>query len=97
MEYTKGELAKWLRAELVDLVKDIETVHKSDMPEFNQGLDIICAYDTKVEKILEKLAAPDLYEALSQVREWVKKNRGGYYPTECSMVEIALAKADIRW
>lgn len=67
MNYTKEELAKWLKAELVDLVTDIANVRKSDMPEFNQGLDIHCAYGTKVEKILEKLATPDLYEALKRI------------------------------
>lgn len=71
MKYTKGELAQWLRAELVDLVNDIAKVRKSDMPEFNQGIDIICAYDTKVEKILKKLAVQELYEALKEFPHYI--------------------------
>jgi len=94
MEYTEGELTKWLRAELVDLVTNVASVRKSDMPEFNQGLDIICAYDTKVAKILDKLAAPALYEALEQALSWlvtmgVDEDSGQYRG-----MKEALAKAE---
>ncbi len=101
MAYTKEELTKWLRAELVDIANDVANVRKSDMSEFHQGLDIICAYDTKVARILERLVTLELCEALKSTL-WVLK--GGSYgrvgkpdrakPEAILQAEQVLAKAD---
>ena len=72
-EYTKEELQEWLRAELKDLVADKKHIDESNMPLFNQGLDWVCALDTKVEKILNKLAIPAFYEALKYLTETVAR------------------------
>lgn len=101
--YTKEELSKWLLSELRDLVKDIDTVKKSDMPEFNQGLDIHCAFGTKVERILDKLATPDLYEALKFFLEdyikLVNSGDAGFWNPDVDPVVIkareALSKAEL--
>jgi len=95
MEYTKGELARWLRSELVDLVKDIETVRKAEGSEFNQGLDTICAFDTKVEKILDKLACVGMYEALKTMLNHFRHNDEDYYKSDlCTHMIEALRKAE---
>ncbi len=94
MNYTKEELTKWLRAELVELVHDIATVKKSDMPEFNQGLDIVCAFDAKVARILEKLAALDLYEALKLYQKHQEGTRDHYCWRCAEAINQAVSKAE---
>ena len=63
--------AEWLRLELADIANDVASIRKSDLPEFSQGLDIICAYDTKVARILKELATLDLYEELKKADELI--------------------------
>ena len=95
MAYTKEELAKWLRAELIDIANDVANVRKSDMPEFNQGIDIICAYDTKVERILEKLAILEMYEALEHLVAWAKMFASADPATLKGIEVLAKAKSSI--
>ena len=42
----------------------MKELQKTDQPEFNKGLDGICAYDEAIEAILDRTGAPDLYEGL---------------------------------
>jgi len=90
--FTKEELTKWLRSELRDLIRDATTVRK-DHPNnpFYQGMNIKCAVDTKAEKILDKLSAPDLYEALKAIGEEPNFGLPGHLAV---MRGKALAKAE---
>ena len=45
---------EWLREQLSDLVKDILEIERSNLPLFNKGLEVKCAIDTKLQKLLEQ-------------------------------------------
>lgn len=97
MGYTKENLAEWLNQELADLINDVRQIDKSDMPIFNKGLEVKCAVDAKIAKILKKMPAPDLYEALKAFDKYLEMT----YPENMkqkwhatTLMEKAIAKVE---
>ncbi len=68
-DFTKEGLEKWLREELRDIASDKKSIDASDMPALYKGLDWVCAVDTKIAKILDKLGQPKMYEALQAAQD----------------------------
>ena len=88
------EKGKWLRDELSDLVRDVTATERGDLPRFNKGLEVKCAIEAKLRKILNhKESAPAMYEALEELTQ-------RYDPTEHwttidkAMKALALARGE---
>ncbi len=93
MGYTKGQ---WLRQHLSDLVADVTATERSDQPLFNKGLEVKCAIDTKLEKILNhKEVAPAMHEALEVIQSWLEgRNKKEIPPNyRWEIIDKALALA----
>ncbi len=92
MEHTKGELKIDLRDILREFYGQMKELQKFKyQSEFNKGLDVICTYDEAIKKVLERTAAPALYEALKSLL-WDLRQRA--IPNDLTEFEQVLAKAE---
>lgn len=88
MNYT-DKMKTELRPILTELVSRINEIkQRKDQPTLNKGLDAICDYDEAIEKILNKTAAPDMYNVLHLITTL------GLNETRKQMAEAALNKAE---